>query len=123
MLWFPEKFSLVLPAWLINAAGVIHGMEALLAIAFHFAVQAFQINLRPDKFPLDEGYYTGVIPEAELREERPEEYELLRASGELEKLITPPPSRGARIAARIFGTSTLVLGLLLLAMTAFALLT
>ncbi len=121
MLWFPEWFSRAMPPWLLNAAGVIHGLEALLAVAFHFAVQAFQTNLRPDKFPLDVGFYTGVVPEGELKEERPEEYELLVKEGRLAEMVTPPPSRGVRIAARIFGATTIVLGLALLVMTGYAL--
>jgi predicted CXXCH cytochrome family protein len=120
MLWFPEAFARWVPAWLLNAAGVIHGLEALLAVAFHFAVQAFQINLRPDKFPLDVGFYTGIVPEEELRTERPEEYRLLVEQGRLEALVTPPPSRGVRMAAAAFGGCTTVLGLLLLVMTALA---
>lgn len=121
MLWFPESFTRVVPAWLVNAAGVIHGMEALLAVAFHFAVQACQVHLRPDKFPLDTGFWTGIVPERELEEERPEEYELLRREGRLESLVRPPASRGARLAAAVFGGSTVVLGLLLLAMAVAAL--
>jgi predicted CXXCH cytochrome family protein len=118
MLWFPETFARFVPAWLLNAAGVIHGLEALLAVAFHFAVQSFQTNLRPDKFPLDVGYYTGTVPLAELEAERPEEYRLLVEQGKLDSLLTPPPSRGVRLAAVGFGASTMILGLLLLVMTA-----
>ena len=120
MLWFPETFARFVPAWLLNAAGVIHGLEALLAVAFHFAVQAFQTNLRPDKFPLDLGFYTGIVPEAELRTERPEEYRLLSEQGRLEQLVTQPSSGGVRLAAIAFGGCTTILGLVLLGMTVLA---
>ena len=79
LLWFPQLFSRILPGWLFNVAFVVHGEEALLAVVFIFTVHFFNGHLRPEKFPMDTVIFTGRIPLAELRDERPAEYERANA--------------------------------------------
>ena len=89
LLLMPVLASVFLPGWLFNVAMVVHGYEALLALGFIFTIHFFNANLRPEKFPVDEVIFSGVIPEEELAEERPSEYARLIASGSLESLRAP----------------------------------
>ena len=84
MLWFPVFFTRLLPGWFINVATIIHSDEALLATGFIFTVHFFNTHLRPEKFPMDVTIFTGRMPLAELKRDKPREYEALVASGKLE---------------------------------------
>ena len=111
MLWFPESATKIVPGWFINIAVVIHGIEALLDIAFIFTVHVFHANLRPDKFPMDTMFLTGVISEEEFKHERPAEYQRAVEEGILEELLTAkPPSRRKRTVAYIIGSCALAVG-------------
>ncbi|GMV91625.1 MAG: hypothetical protein AMXMBFR82_14030 [Candidatus Hydrogenedentota bacterium] len=110
-LWFPEEFTLVLPGWLINVAQIIHSDEALLAVGFIFTIHFFNTHFRPEKFPMDMVMFTGVVPEEELKEERPRFYERLKDSGELEKRLTEDvPAKEYKFWAALFGAAALVIG-------------
>jgi cytochrome b subunit of formate dehydrogenase len=119
MLWYPEEATKIVPAWVVNAGGVVHGLEALLATVFHFSVQAFQNHLRPDRFPLDVSVFTGVISEHDLAEEHEIEYQRLKNEGRLEQMLTREPSPGIRRWAFGFGLAAVAVGLVLLAAIAF----
>jgi cytochrome b subunit of formate dehydrogenase len=122
LLWFPSLFSRFLPGWVFNVAFVVHGEEALLATVFIFTVHFFNGHLRPEKFPMDTVIFTGQVSVAELRHERPAEYERLEKSGALSGLTVPPaPARVTR-AGRIVGTIAVTLGLVLVTLTVIALL-
>jgi cytochrome b subunit of formate dehydrogenase len=110
MLWFPVEATRIVPGWFINAAIVVHGIEALLDIAFIFTVHVFHANLRPDKFPIDTMFLTGRMPESEFRHDRPLEYERLRDTGRLEEIYASEPARRSRIAAYVIGTIALLVG-------------
>ncbi|MHC5211107.1 MAG: cytochrome c3 family protein [Planctomycetota bacterium] len=110
ILWFPEQATHFVPGWFVNAALVVHGIEALLDIAFIFTVHAFHANLRPGKFPMDTMYLTGRIPVEEFREERPVEYARVMEAGTLESLVDDPPSRRLRITAYVLGFAALGTG-------------
>jgi cytochrome b subunit of formate dehydrogenase len=84
-LWFPVFFTRLLPGWFINVATIIHSDEALLATGFIFTVHFFNTHLRPEKFPMDITVFTGRMPLAELKRDKPREYEALVASGKLEE--------------------------------------
>jgi cytochrome b subunit of formate dehydrogenase len=113
-LWFPELTSLVVPGWIFNVAMIVHGYEALLAICFIFTIHFFNAHLRPGAFPVDEVIFTGSLPEEELKEQRPEEYERLVRSGQLETLRVPSPDRARRPAIVALAIVTVGFGLLLL---------
>jgi cytochrome b subunit of formate dehydrogenase len=120
MLWFPELFSRVLPGWMFNVALLVHGEEALLAVGFIFTIHFFNGHLRPEKFPMDLVIFTGRLKESELRHERPAEYARLAASGELERLASPPPTPSTVTIGRFIGTCAVATGLLLVGLIIFA---
>ncbi len=123
VLWFPRLFARVLPGRLFNVALLVHGEEALLAVGFIFTVHFFNGHLRPERFPMDTVIFTGVLPEEEVRLERPSEYERLVATGELERLAAEPPTRQQQTRSRIVGTVAVLLGLVLVGFTIYAALT
>ncbi len=114
LLWFPEIASKVLPGWAFNIAMVVHGYEALLAIGFIFTIHFFNAHVRPGAFPVDEVIFTGSMPEQELQEQRPAEYDRLVKSGKLEALRVqaPPPER--RRVHVVIAVASVTLGLVLL---------
>ncbi len=115
LLWFPQFFaSWSLPGWVYNVATVLHGEEALLATGFIFTIHFFNSHFRPEKFPMDMVMFTGQVTEAELRRERPAEYERLVAEGKLDKLATPAAPVWLSRGGRVIGAAAVVLGLVLL---------
>jgi cytochrome b subunit of formate dehydrogenase len=110
MLWFPVFFTRFLPGWLINVATIIHSDEALLATGFIFTVHFFNTHLRPEKFPMDTVVFTGRMPLAEFKRDKPAEYEELVATGRLQDhLVEPYPPVVIR-AVRAFAWTALGLG-------------
>jgi cytochrome b subunit of formate dehydrogenase len=89
-LWFPILFTRVLPGSFINVATIIHSDEALLATGFIFTVHFFNTHLRPEKFPMDTTIFTGRMSLAELKRDKPREYQELVASGRLEESLEEP---------------------------------
>jgi cytochrome b subunit of formate dehydrogenase len=122
VLWFPELFTRVLPGWSINVATIIHSDEALLATGFIFTIHFFNTHFRPEKFPMDPVIFSGSVQVGELRHERPEQYERLMKSGELEKYLVDPPDPQFMRAARIFGFAAVTVGLALVVLIAWAML-
>jgi thiosulfate reductase cytochrome b subunit len=120
MLWFPEFFTLFMPGWLINVATIIHSDEALLAVGFIFTVHFFNTHLRPEKFPMDLVIFTGRVPLDEFKEERPREYEELKNSGELEKLMADPYPPIVLRGIKVFAWTALSLGFILVVMIIYA---
>jgi len=123
MLWFPEFFTKFLPGWLINVATIIHSDEALLAVGFIFTVHFFNTHLRPEAFPMDKVIFTGVTPLEEYKAMRPREYEELKASGELRKvLVTKTISPRQEKILQFFGFLFLSLGLILVGLIIYSVL-
>ena len=116
LLWFYEEIGPYIPGWIFNLATLAHGLEAFLAVLTLFVVHFFNNHFRPAKFPLDTVMFTGVWDLEELKEERPEEYERLKASGELEKRLVKGPSKQWNIVSHILGFTLLGIGLILLIM-------
>ncbi len=114
ILWFSPFFSRFLPGWVFNLATMAHGLEAFLAVMTLFVVHFFNNHFRPSKFPLDTVMFVGSWDLEEFKEERPEEYERLKANGELEKRIVPPPSERAKTVSYVLGFTLLGIGLILL---------
>ncbi|MEX0880341.1 MAG: cytochrome b/b6 domain-containing protein [Thermoanaerobaculia bacterium] len=123
LLWFPQFFTRVLPGTVFNLALLIHGEEALLAVSFIFTIHFFNSHLRPEKFPVDRVIFTGVVAEDELRAERPAEYARIQASGGLDALSADPPSPRALRRADVSAIVAVAIGLTLVVLTIFALLT
>jgi cytochrome b subunit of formate dehydrogenase len=123
LLWFPMFFSQFVPGWVFNVALLIHGEEALLAVGFIFTMHFFNGHLRPEKFPMDRVIFTGRVSEEELREERPAEYARMQATGGMETLATDPPPAWLLRLGTIVGTTAVVIGLTLVALILYAVLT
>jgi cytochrome b subunit of formate dehydrogenase len=121
LLWFPGFFSRFVPGWVFNIALLVHGEEALLAVGFIFTIHFFNGHLRPEKFPMDMVIFTGVVPESELRHERPAEYERLVQEGRLAEAARRRPSPRSRMLGRIAGVTAVTVGLTLVGLIVFAL--
>lgn len=123
LLWFPLFFSQFVPGWVFNVALLIHGEEALLAVGFIFTMHFFNGHLRPEKFPMDRVIFTGRVSEEELREERPAEYARLLATGQLGGIRTTPPEPWLLRLGTVIGTIAVTIGLLLVALILYAVMT
>jgi cytochrome b subunit of formate dehydrogenase len=119
MLWFPTFFSLFLPGWMLNVATIVHGEEALLALGFIFTIHFFNGHLRPEKFPMDMVFITGVVPEHEMKDDRPVEYARLVAQGRMQQFEAPAPRPERLLFGRILGTAGVVLGLITIALIVY----
>jgi hypothetical protein len=93
---------------------IVHGYEALLAIGFIFTIHFFNAHLRPGTFPVDEVIFTGTIPELELKEQRPEEYQRLLDTGTLESLRVKSPDPNRRPLIVLVAVVSVGFGLVLL---------
>jgi cytochrome b subunit of formate dehydrogenase len=111
LLWFPTFFSRFLPGWAFNVATIVHGDEALLALGFIFTIHFFNVNLRPEKFPIDIVMFTGRARAEYFEEEHPLEYERERDAGRLPELEMPAPSRAMYLWAVSLGFVAIALGL------------
>ncbi len=109
-LWFPVFFTRFLPGSFINVATIIHSDEALLATGFIFTVHFFNTHLRPEKFPMDTTIFTGHMPIAELKRDKPREYATLVASGQLEEHLEEPQPEIVVKAIRFFAWIALTIG-------------
>ena len=109
-LWFPVFFTRFLPGSFINIATIIHSDEALLATGFIFTVHFFNTHLRPEKFPMDTTIFTGHMPLAELKRDKPLEYDALVASGQLESRLEEPQPEIVVRTIRVFAWIALGIG-------------
>ena len=109
-LWFPVFFTRFMPGWFINVATIIHSDEALLATGFIFTVHFFNTHLRPEKFPMDITVFTGRMSLAELKRDKPREYEALVAAGTLEEYLVEPYPPIVLRTIRGFAWTALALG-------------
>ncbi len=122
VLWFPVAFTKLLPGWLINIAILIHSDEALLAAGFIFMFHFFNTHFRLDRFPMDTVIFSGHITKTEMLQERRKWYDRLVATGKLDQhrvLHTDWASR--RTLYRALGFTFLVIGLSILALMIYAL--
>lgn len=113
MLWFPGFFTRFLPGWALNAAAIIHGDEALLAVGFIVIFHFFHTHLRPESFPLDPVIFTGSMPLERFKEERALEYQRLADAGKLDERLVDPPTPEQIRRARVFGFTAVAIGILL----------
>jgi hypothetical protein len=115
-MWFAPFFAKFLPGSWLNAALILHGEEALLAVWFIFTIHFFNTHLRPGSFPMDLVIFTGKETEKELREKHPQEYQRLLKEGRLE-LTEVAPSRELKNLGRVVGSIIIFIGFVLLWLT------
>jgi thiosulfate reductase cytochrome b subunit len=121
-LWFPVFFTRFLPGWFINVATIIHSDEALLATGFIFTVHFFNTHLRPEKFPMDTTIFTGRMQLAELKRDKPREYQALVARGELEEHMAEPHPAIVVRTIRAFAWAALAVGFCIVVWIIYAML-
>jgi cytochrome b subunit of formate dehydrogenase len=109
-LWFPIFFTRIIPGSFINVATIIHSDEELLATGFIFTVHFFNTHLRPEKFPMDTTVFTGRMTLAELKRDKPREYQELVASGKLQENLAGPHPEIVVKGIRAFAWIALSLG-------------
>ena len=119
-MWFAPFFARFIPGSWLNIALLIHGEEALLAVTFIFTIHFFNTHLRPENFPMDLVIFNGRVTEEELQHRHPVEYKRLVESGELEKIRVEAPPRWLRNFGWVFGTSVILVGFVLIALTVVA---
>jgi len=123
ILWFPEFFTSIFPGWLINVAMIIHSDEALLAVGFIFTIHFFNTHLRPDAFPMDTVIFTGTVPLEEYKHDRPREYEELKNSGRLKRVVLKKEGKYQwHRTIRVFGFTMLAIGLSLVVLIIYSML-
>jgi cytochrome b subunit of formate dehydrogenase len=76
--WFPVWFAQHTPLWLVNAATIIHGEEATLAILFLFVVHFYNVHLKPSIFPMNWAWLNGRITIEAMKHEHALEYERMK---------------------------------------------
>ena len=119
-MWFSRAFARIVPGSWLNIAILIHGEEALLAVGYIFVVHFFNEHLRPNNFPMDITIFTGSQSEEEFRERHPEEYARAAGLGQLPGRRTEPPPAWAVRTSRWLGGAAVVIGLVLIVLTAEA---
>jgi len=119
-MWFSRAFARLVPGSWLNVAILIHGEEALLAAGYIFVVHFFNEHLRPNNFPMDVTIFTGSQTEEEFRERHPEEYARVVAAGQLNQLQTSAPPAWSIRVWRVLGSIAVLIGIVLIALTAEA---
>ncbi|TFG65718.1 MAG: hypothetical protein E4H28_03590 [Gemmatimonadales bacterium] len=120
LMWFPVFFAQFLPGWAFNIATILHGREALLALGVIFTIHFYNVNLRPEKFPIDVVIFTGRATVEYMKEEHPLEYERLVREGRLESRIVPRTPDASYRRWVLFGFVALSIGLLLVVFVVIA---
>lgn len=119
-MWFAPLFARFIPGSMLNVALLIHSEEALMAVGFIFSIHFFNTHIRPHNFPMDLTVFTGKQSEEEFQERHADEYDRLLHNGGLEKLETPPPPLWENNFSRVMGFVAVVLGLVMVGLTAIA---
>ncbi len=123
IMWFPTFFTRFLPGWIINVALIIHSDEALLAAGFIFSIHFFNTHFRIEKFPMDTVIFSGRVSKNELLHERRRWYDRLVAAGQLDEYRVRDEWFRWKGIARSFGYFFFGLGLVLLGLIIYAMIT
>ena len=119
-MWFSSFFAKFVPGSFLNIALLIHGEEALLAVGWIFVIHFFNEHLRPHNFPMEVSIFTGSQTEKEFREQHPEEFARAQDKGQLAGMRTTAPPSWATPLSRVFGGLAVVIGIVLIVLTAEA---
>jgi cytochrome b subunit of formate dehydrogenase len=120
IMWFPVVFTRVFPGWVINIALLVHSDEALLAAGFIFSIHFFNTHFRIEKFPMDTVIFSGRISKTEMLHERRRWYDRLVAEGRLDDHRIKDEWERWKNIARTFGYAFFGLGLVLLGLIIYA---
>jgi cytochrome b subunit of formate dehydrogenase len=122
IMWFPVFFTRFLPGWIINIALILHSDEALLAAGFIFSIHFFNTHFRIEKFPMDTVIFSGRVSKTEMLHERKRWYDRLVATGKLDEFRVRDEWFRWKNIAKSFGYFFFGLGLVLLALIIYAML-
>ena len=123
IMWFPTFVTRFLPGWIINVALIIHSDEALLAAGFIFSIHFFNTHFRIEKFPMDTVIFSGRVSKNEMLHERRRWYDRLVAERRLDDFRVRDEWLRWRSIARSFGYFFFGLGVLLLLLILYAMVT
>jgi cytochrome b subunit of formate dehydrogenase len=123
IMWFPTFFTRFLPGWVINIALILHSDEALLAAGFIFSIHFFNTHFRIEKFPMDTVIFSGRVSKNEMLHERKRWYDQLVAEGKLDQHRVRDEWERWKNIARFFGYFFFGLGLVLLVLIIYAMIT
>jgi cytochrome b subunit of formate dehydrogenase len=123
MMWFPDFFTRFMPGWVINIALIVHSDEALLAAGFIFSIHFFNTHFRIEKFPMDTVIFSGRVSKNEMLHERRRWYDRLLAEGRLDDFRVRDEWLRWRTIARTFGYIFFGLGVVLLVLIIYAMVT
>jgi len=123
LMWFPTFFTWFMPGWILNIALIIHSDEALLAAGFIFSIHFFNTHFRIEKFPMDTVIFSGRISKNEMLHERSRWYERLVATGRLDDFRVRDEWFRWKNIARFFGYFFFGLGMVLLVLILYAMIT
>jgi cytochrome b subunit of formate dehydrogenase len=94
LLWFENPALERLPKWVLDLSTVVHYYEAWLAFLAIVVWHLYQNIVNPDVYPMNWTWYTGRIPEAQMRHEHPLEWERLTraeaAEEDADDAVEPP---------------------------------
>jgi cytochrome b subunit of formate dehydrogenase len=71
ILWIEYVF----PKFIFDVSILVHTMEAILASCAIMVWHFYEVHFKPGKFPMSKIFLDGLIPEHELKEEHPLQYE------------------------------------------------
>ncbi len=120
IMWFPEFFTQYLPGWVINIALIVHSDEALLAAGFIFTIHFFNTHFRLEKFPMDTVIFSGRVSKTEMLHERKRWYDRLLKEKRLDQYRIKDEWERWRSIARTFGYGFFGLGVVLLILIVYA---
>ncbi len=123
IMWFPTFFTRFFPGWVINVALLIHSDEALLAAGFIFSIHFFNTHFRIEKFPMDTVIFSGRVSKNEMLHERRRWYDRLVAEGRLDDFRVRDEWLRWKTIARSFGYFFFGLGVILLLLILYAMVT
>jgi cytochrome b subunit of formate dehydrogenase len=121
MMWFPVATTRIFPGIFLNIALVIHSNEALLAFGVIFIfVHLFSAHLKPGSWPIDKVIFTGSLPLAQYKEERPLEYAKRVREGTLGEVVFERRiTWRTHVSNALWYTITVIAALAAIAMTVF----
>lgn len=120
MEWQPNFFARFVSGSALSWAHMTHSYISLAATGTLLAIYYFNIHFRPEKFPMDVSFTTGLVREDHLLDARPEYVDRLRREGKLDQLRVTPTSSRYLWAVTILGYLAHFIGLGLVAAIIYA---
>ena len=115
IVWWPNLFARFMSGATLNWAHMTHSQVSLVATGGLLAIYYFNMHFRPEKFPMDLSFLTGLVHEEHLQRARPDFLERMRQQGKLDRLRIVQPSRKFLWAITIGGYVAHLVGLALVA--------